>query len=223
MNKENVFAFLRSQKPRVLLDFLEAAYDEMNTEQRWEVFDKAVKKAKPPAVDGEALLDEVKQFQRDSLARVYYAPFDMNSKNFTHVPKETRQWFERLGDLLSEIARLSRQGDHVRAVPCFQVLYELVEAMTNGEEIVFADEYGTWMIPVDEKKIIAAYLASLAATSTPEENAAAALPLVRRDSIESFSKETYSAALRAANKTQKAHLKAEVERQRIPTARSQTW
>ena len=196
MNKEHVFAFLRGQKPRVLLDFLEAAYDEMNTEQRWEVFDKAVKKVKPPAVDGEALLDEVKQFQRDSLARVYYAPFDMNSKSFTHVPEETRQWFERLGDLLSESARLSRQGDHVRAVPCFQILYELVEAMSSGEEIVFADEYGTWMIPVDEKKIITAYLASLAAALTPEEYAAAALPLVRRDSIESFSKGTYSAALR---------------------------
>jgi hypothetical protein len=222
MNKELLFAHLRGQKPRVLLDFLEAAYDEMNTEQRWEVFDGAVKKAKPLAVDGEALLEDVKQFQRDSLARVYYAPFDINSKNFTHIPEETRQWFERLGDLLTESARLSKQGDHVRAVACFQILYELVEAMNNGDEIVFADEYGTWMIPVDEKKIIAAYLASLAAISTPEQYAAAALPLVRRDSFESFSKKTYSAALRAANKAQKAQLKAEVEQHNVRTERSGT-
>ena len=91
--------------------------------------------------------------------------------------------------------------------------------MGRGEEIVFADEYGTWMIPVDERKIIAAYLASLAAISTPDQYAAAALPLVRRDSMESFSKKTYSAALRAANKAQKARLKAEVQPNDIPTRR----
>ena len=194
MNKDQLLAFWKTQKPRVLIDLLEAAYDEMNTEQRWEVFGKAVKKAKPLAVDGKSLLEDVKQFQRDSLAGAYYAPFNVNSKNFSHIPEETRAWFERLGDLLSDSARLSQQGDHRCAVACFGVLYELVEAMGRGEEIVFADEYGTWMIPVDEKKIIAAYLASLAATSTPEQYAAAALPLIRRDSIESFSKKTYSAA-----------------------------
>ncbi len=219
MNKDHLLAFLEGQKPRVLLDFLEAAYDQMNTDQRWEVFGKAVKKAKPLAVEGESLLEDVKRFQRDSLARAYYAPFDVNSKNYRHVPEETHEWFERIGDLLSDSARLSQQGDHARAVACFRILYELVEAMENGEEIVFADEYGTWMIPVDEKKTCAAYLASLAATSTAEQYAAAALPLVRRDSIESFSKKTYSAALRAANKAQKAQLKAEVQRHKIPTQR----
>ena len=71
------------------------------------------------------------------------------------------------------------------------------------------------MIPVDERKIIPAYLASLAATATPEEYTAAALPLIRRDTIESFTNKTYATALRAANKTQKAHLKAEIERQGI--------
>jgi hypothetical protein len=57
----------------------------------------------------------------------------------------------------------------------------------------------------------------LAATSTPEEHSAAALPLIRRDSIESFTKKTYAAAIRAADNAQKAHLKAEVRRQRVRT------
>ena len=219
MNKDQLFAFLEGQKPRVLLDFLEAAYDQMNTDQRWAVFDKAIKKAKPPAVDGESLLKDVKKFERDSRAGVYYAPFNINSKNCGHVPEKTNEWFERIGDLLGDSARLSEQGDHVRAVECFRVLYELVERMESGDDIVFADEYGTWMIPVDEKKIIAAYLASLAATSTPEQYAAGALPLVSRDSLESFSNKTYGAALRAADKAQKAQLKAEVQRQNIPTQR----
>ena len=89
--------------------------------------------------------------------------------------------------------------------------------MCSGEEIVFADEYGTWMIPVDEKKTIPAYLTSMAETSSPEEYTAAALPLIRRDSIKSFSKNTYSAAIDAANKDQKMYLKAEVQRLGVRT------
>ena len=70
-------------------------------------------------------------------------------------------------------------------------------------QIVFADEYGTWMIPVDEKQTIGAYLVSLAAISTPEPYAAAAMPLIRRDSFESFTKRTYAAAIRAADKARR--------------------
>ncbi len=73
------------------------------------------------------------------------------------------------------------------------------------------------MIPVDEKQTIGAYLVSLAASSTPEPYAAAAMPLIRRDSFESFTKRTYAAAIRAADKAQKAHLKAEVARRGVQT------
>lgn len=76
------------------------------------------------------------------------------------------------------------------------------------------------MIPGDEKKQIAAYLKSLAATATPEAFTAAALPLVRRDSYASFSGKVYASAMKAANKAQKANLEAEVARQRIKTGRT---
>jgi len=217
MNKKQVFACLAEQDPDTLLEFLEAAYQEMSTDQRRAVFGKALEKSKPLAVEGESLLAEVKKFQRQSRAGKYYAPFDINSKNFMHVPEETNAWFERVGDLLTQSAQLSEQGDHVHAVACFRILYALIDAMEDGDEIVFADEYGAWMITVDEKKMIAAYFRSLAATATPEEYAAGALPLIRRDSFESFSKKTYAAAVRAADKAQKAHLQAEVERQGIRT------
>ncbi len=217
MNKKQVFAFLEDQDSDTLLVFLEAAYKEMNTEQRRAVFGKALKKSKPLPVEGKSLLADVKEFQRESRAGEYYAPFDIDSKNYMDIPEETNAWFERVGDLLTQSARLTEQGDHVHAVACFRILYELIDAMAMGEEIVFADEYGTWMIPVDEKQTIASYLRSLAATATPEEYAAGALPLIRRDSFESFSKKTYTAAVRAADRAQKAHLKAEVQRQGIRT------
>jgi hypothetical protein len=75
---------------------------------------------------------------------------------------------------------------------------------------------GKYYAPFEIKgKIIPAYLASLAATSTPEEYAAAALPLIRRDSYESFTSKTYAAAIRAADQAQRKHLKAEIARLQV--------
>ena len=92
--------------------------------------------------------------------------------------------------------------------------------MEAGEEIVFADEIGSWMIPGDEKRYIAAYLKSLATTATPEAFAAVVLPLLRRDSHQSFTGQVYQSAIRVATKEQRAYLEAEVERQRIKIGRT---
>lgn len=219
MNKKHLLSFLKGQPPRVLLDYLEAAFNQMDNNQRWAVFEKAMKKAEPLAVNAKTLLKEVEKFDRDSRKGAYYESFDMNSKNYSHIPEETEEWFEKLGDLLSDAARLSKQGEHAVAVKCFRILYILAELMESGEEIVFAHEYGMWMLSVDEEPLIATYLASLAAISTPEEYAASVLPLVRRDSYESFMHKTYNAALRAADKEQKARLKAVVDPRFIPSRR----
>lgn len=217
MNKERIFAFFREQEPAILLDFLEAAVDEMRTDQRESVFGEVIRTTKPLHIDGPSLLAQVEHFNRESLGKRYFAPFNINSKNCGHVPEQTKAWFERLGDLLTDSTVLSEQRDHGHAVACFRILYELVEAMCNGEEIVFADEYGTWMIPVDETRTVAAYLLSLAAISNPVEFTAGALPLLRRDSCESFTKKVYSSAIAVANTAQRICLEAEVVRQRVRT------
>jgi hypothetical protein len=219
MDKTHLFQFLSTRDVSFLLDLLSTAYDQMDRDQRRWVFGELVAKLPPALVDGEVLLDEVEEFRRESLAEVYYAPFDINSKNWTHIPEETEEWFERLGDLLQATCQLTAQGDHLHAVACFGILYELVDAMERGEEIVFADEIGSWMIPGDEKQYIAAYMTSLAVTATPEEFTAAALPLIRRDSWQSFATQAYPSAIRAANEAQKAFLEAEIQRQNIRTGR----
>jgi len=134
-----------------------------------------------------------------------------------HIPEETEEWFDRLGDLLKESAKLTEQGNHEQAVECFHILYKLIEVMERGEEIVFADELGSWMIPCEEKEILASYIASLAATKSPETFTAAVLPFVRRDSYHSFADRVYTSANRVTSKEQKSHLRAELKRQNIPT------
>lgn len=205
-----------------MLALLSAAYDQMEYDQRQVVFGNLVRSLPPAPVDGEVLLGEVESFQRESLAGLYYAPFDVNSKNFMHIPEETSEWFERLGDLLQASRQLTAQGDHSHAVACFGMLYKLVDALDAGEEIVFGDEIGSWMIPGDEKQYVAAYMTSLAATATPEEFTAVALPLIRRDSWQSFMTQAYASAVRAADEAQRAHLEREIQRQKIRTGRTLT-
>ena len=217
MDKTRLFQSLPSQDLSVLLDLLSAAYDEMGYDQRQDVFGRYVKALPPAPVDGETLLNGILKFQRQSRAGMYHEPFDINSNNWLDIPEETNEWFDRLGDLLQASTQLTVQGDHSHAVACFGVLYELIDAMESGEEIVFGDEIGGWMIPSDEKKFIAAYMTSLAAIATPEEFTAVALPLIRRDSWQSFMTQAYASATRVASEAQRAQLEAEIRRQKIQT------
>src|SRR5712692_910872 len=158
----------------------------MSVNQRQTVFNSIIRGVPPSSVDGHELLKRIKKFHSDSLARQYYAPFEINSKNYTHIPDETEEWFEILGDLLEDSRKLTEQEEHALAVECFGLLYELIDHMEKGEEIVFADEFGSWMIPGDEKKFIAAYLSSLAVVASPESFTTTALPLLKRDSTYCF-------------------------------------
>jgi hypothetical protein len=219
MDKTQLLQFLSTQEATVLLDLLSVAYDEMSRDQQQVVFGRYVRALPPAPVEGEALLTEVEEFRRESLTGVYYAPFDINSKNWMHVPDETEEWFERLGNLLNATTQLTAQGDHRHAVACFSVLYELIGAMERGDEIVFGDEIGSWMIPGDEKQYVAAYMTSLVVTATPEEFTAAALPLIQRDSWQSFASQAYTSAMRVANGAQRTYLEAEIRGRKIKTGR----
>src|SRR5262245_34470698 len=92
MDEQALFASLQKQKRSVLLDYLHAAFDGMTAEQREDVFADAIPKPMKKAVDGEDLQLAIDEFRRESLARAYYAPFDMNSKNFRHIPERTQEW-----------------------------------------------------------------------------------------------------------------------------------
>ena len=155
MNEKQLFAFLKYQPAPALLAVLQHAYREMSVTQRHAVFGAIVREVPAAAVNGKELWKRTKLFLNDSLAGKYYAPVAINSKNFTHIPEETEEWFEVLNDLLAESAKLSAQGEHILAVECFGLLYQLIGRMEKGDEIVFADELGSWMIPGDEKNHIA--------------------------------------------------------------------
>ena len=128
-------------------EVLQNAYDAMTTAQRQDVFGPVRQQIPPSPVDGEILHDDIDTFYRESVAGVYYAPFNVDSRNFSHIPEETEAWFEHFGHFRVPSTALSDQGQHQHACACFGLLYALIERMERGEEIIFADEAGSWMIP----------------------------------------------------------------------------
>ncbi len=139
----------------------------MSASQRRLVFgDVAPEPRKAP--DGEALRQEIDQFRRDSLARKYYAPFNVNSRNYMDIPEKTSEWCDRFAQFVKGATRLTARGKHAEAVSCFTILEELQEALDDGKEIIFAEEAGSWMIPVDEKAWRKAYKTSLPAVGAPK-------------------------------------------------------
>ena len=219
MDKSALFQHLSTQEPTVLLELLSQAYDYLEHDQRRWVFGRLADSLPSAPVEGAVLLGQIAHFEKDSLAGVYYTPFDLNSKNYMNIPEETEEWFEALSDFLKASSQLTQQGDHIQAAACFAILYRLIETMEQGEEVVFADELGSWMIQGDQKATITAYLTSLAATATPEEFAATTAPLIKRDSFQSFADQVYPTALGVASQPQREHLEAILRHQQIRTSK----
>jgi len=215
MDRSSLFSFLKKQDSASLLSLLESAYETMSTNQRRKVFGSLPLKKDAPKIDEAKLLKKIKTFYEESLKGVYYAPFDINSKNYMNIPEETEEWFEKLGDFLEAVTKVSMKGNHTVAVECFKILHKLIDEMLDGDEIIFADEYGTWMIPGDEKTFMQAYLHSLSIVATPEEFTEAVIPLLERDSCESLSNKVYKSVGQVANKEQKKLLESAIKKKKI--------
>lgn len=197
MDRDRLFEYLKKQSANTLIQLLQDCYDIMSIQKIHEVFGRTNNELmKEPAVnlDGEKILEAVRKFQEESLAGKYYAPFSINSKNYMNIPEETEVWFEKVGDLLTDSSQLSSQNDHIRAVQCFQILYELIDQMESGDDIVFADEYGRWMITIDEETCIEAYIKSAAMILSSDAYVKTVLPFIIRDSRELFSNKVYNKA-----------------------------
>jgi predicted transposase YbfD/YdcC len=216
MNKERCFKVISSLKKSEILALLSDAYDVMKTPQRNEVFHKIKKQSEGLLVDPRAGLKSAKKFLKDSLDGVYYASFDVNSKNFMDVPEETDAWFSKLHDVLASAAKLTEQQDYSVAIEIFKIAYELIEMIESGEEIVFADELGMWMCGFDEKPYERAYLQSLFSSGDEGQFVEVAIKLAKRDSRYSFSNKTYQTIKSSGDKKLISLFHDEAEKRSVP-------
>lgn len=208
-----LLAILKKLKKVELLAYLEAAFQEMDEIQRRMVFmdlyNETVYKSSSP----EDLYARIEAFYQSSIRGDYYASFAINSKNFMHVPAETDEWFSEVGYYLDEAAKLVDKKAFAVANQCFEKLYAIIDEMEEGD-VVFADEYGTWMIAA-QSDYASAYIKSLSQAEDAETFAEKVLPLLVRDSYESLSGKIYAKVKNAASASQFKKVQEEIKLQNI--------
>jgi hypothetical protein len=96
ISQNDLLKLLAQQEKSALLAYLEACLIAMSQEQRQAVFGKLVYEGHTAKLSPSEVLAAVSQFHVDSLAGKYYAPFDMNSKNYDWTPPETEAWFDEI-------------------------------------------------------------------------------------------------------------------------------
>lgn len=144
-NRSDILTYFRTLSKPELLEHLEEVLVLLEEKQLddwlgdWQ-FQKGI--SDKPDVD---IIEAFKDFKRRSLAGEYYAPFEINSKNFIYVPPETDMWFSELGRWVDVACKAALAGNLLLAKPILDGCMFLLDEMSN-DRIVFADEYGEWML-----------------------------------------------------------------------------
>lgn len=140
-----IFEILGKLKKEELIEHLKSSFYEMDDRQRRNVFIELQNSHVNKNMTPQGLYSMILKFYDKSVKGHYYAPFPMNSENFTDIPNETDEWFSELSYYLDEASKLVEKKKYTMGKKCFEILYNLIEQTENGE-VVFAHEYGTWMI-----------------------------------------------------------------------------
>ncbi len=200
-----------------LIEFLETVFINLEPKPQRDAFGdlyfELVKQEQTP----DDLLDDIESFYEKSLAGYYYESFMINSKNFSDIPEETDEWFDELSRYLDFTSDLVEAKNHTIAVKCFKILFELIEKMEDGEEIVFAHELGDWMIHANSD-YLENYIIALVQTASLEEYTAVLIPLIKSDSYFSFANKMYKKVKTHSSPAQLKVIKAEIKQQGIRTS-----
>lgn len=214
INEKKLFQLLMKLKKVELIDYLKISFSEMNDKQKRHVFrdfyDETTNSDRTP----QKLYSDIKSFYKRSNDGAYYVPFNINSQNYMYVPNETDEWFSELSKYLDESSKLVKVNMFDLANRCFEKLYDLIEKMGNGDEIIFAHEYGTWMITAkldyDES-----YIKSIAKTSNEVEFTKKLIPILIRDSYESLSGKIYDKVKKYSNAKQFEEIRKAIKSRNI--------
>ena len=153
MVKKKIFEHIKKMKKAELIELLETAFDETDRKEREYIFGEINEAIESKSETPKKLYKKIEKFFNQSIDGHYYAPFSISSDNFMDVPDETDEWFTKLSKFLDKTSNLVQQKEYNIANECFIKLYELIEMMMSGENIVYADELGSWMIATDIDRI----------------------------------------------------------------------
>jgi hypothetical protein len=122
------------------------------------------------AAHGEAsqsLLAEVLAFQTASVAGGYYQEIPNAARNRAENSRGTLSWIADFRRLLDGCVTKSNITSSRDACQAFQILFALLDRLDDetAEEILFAEECGSWMMGIEWKRVLPAWFKALAATA----------------------------------------------------------
>jgi hypothetical protein len=162
-----------------------------------------------------SLLNEVRDFHSASIAGKYYDSFDVDSKNFMQKSEGTEAFIADFDRLMGRCIRASAKGPRNATREAFALLIEILRRIDDSPDdvVFFADEAGSWQVPVDWRSAVPAYFRCLADDLPPEEFAREVDRTVT-DFVDHERPHHLGAARRVANTEQKKAL------QRLPARKA---
>jgi hypothetical protein len=163
------------------------------------------------------LLDQVRTFHDASLSGNYYESYAVNSKNDMDHSSGTDAFIAEFDRLIGMCLRAAAECAHTTAVDAFELLFAVLRRIDEDADSVvfFADEAGSWQIPVEWETVLPSYFQCLA-DGTSAENFASKVDGVIADHCRHRQPQLLAAAQRVANAEQQAAL------QRLPTRKGRS-
>jgi hypothetical protein len=106
-----------------------------------------------------SLLEEVSSFHAACLRGEYYESFEVNWRNCSEHSKGTDAFIAETDRLLARCLQATEAGLHEQARQAFELLFELLRGIDDAPDriVFFADEAGSWQVPVDWGRVLPAY------------------------------------------------------------------
>ncbi|OHD19173.1 MAG: hypothetical protein A2086_14755 [Spirochaetes bacterium GWD1_27_9] len=205
MEKKLLIKILKKQKKDDLIKLLMTSFDNLSLSDQFQIFNEIYQKGLISKNNVNKIVNDIKIFYKESLSKEYYAPFDINSKNYMIIPEKTKIWCNKMADYYKKTIYLTNKCRHNLALECYDMLYYLENNMC--EEIVFADELGSWMIPINQSEIMPKYVESISRVCKPEDFKNRIINLMEIDNY-SFNKlSVYNEAIKIGTLEQKKEIK----------------
>lgn len=177
VDREKLKAACRGLDGWALMMILDRAIDHVPSERLGDLIKGCGRPIEGADLSRRPLLAEVHDFHAKSLKGHYYETFDVNWKNSSKKSKGTEEWLATCNGLFRRCAtEVSESEPDSQILEAFELLFDLLEKVDEGEEIVFwADEGGSYEVAPGWQEVLPCYFACLSHNVEPTEYVARVL------------------------------------------------
>lgn len=177
VDREKLKVACRGLDRWALMMILDRAIDHVPEERLSDLIKGCGRPIESADLAAKPLLLEVRDFHTKSLKGRYYETFDVNWKNSNNKSKGTSEWLATCNSLFRRCAaEVSDDKPCSGTLEAFDLLFDLLEKVDEGEEIVFwADEGGSYEVDPGWREVLPRYFVCLSQEVEPSEYVARVL------------------------------------------------